>query len=65
MADQISIDKQETGSGGRYVAVVSGHEAEMAFSRASPHLIIIDHTAVQCRMRYVAKVWGRPWRCMR
>ncbi len=51
MADQISIEKQETGSGGRYVAVVSGHEAEMAFSRASPHLIIIDHTAVPDALR--------------
>lgn len=51
MVDQIKITKEETGSGGRYVAVVSGHEAEMAFSRASPHLIIIDHTAVPDALR--------------
>ncbi len=51
MSGQISIEKQETGKGGRYVAVVSGHEAEMTFSRASPHLIIIDHTAVPDALR--------------
>jgi predicted GNAT family acetyltransferase len=51
MAGQINIDKQETEKGGRYVAVVSGHEAEMTFSRASPRLIIIDHTAVPDALR--------------
>lgn len=51
MSESIKIEKQEAGSGGRYVANVSGHEAEMAFSRASPHLIIIDHTAVPDALR--------------
>ncbi|PSH64542.1 GNAT family N-acetyltransferase [Phyllobacterium sophorae] len=51
MAGQIKIDKQETEKGGRYVTVVSGQEAEMTFSRASPHLIIVDHTAVPDALR--------------
>jgi len=51
MPESIKIEKQEAGSGGRYVARVSGHEAEMAYSRASPHLIIIDHTAVPDALR--------------
>ena len=51
MSESIKIEKQEAGSGGRYVANVSGHAAEMAYSRASPHLIIIDHTAVPDALR--------------
>lgn len=51
MGSDITIEKEETEKGGRYVAVVSGHEAEMTFSRASPHLIIIDHTAVPDALR--------------
>ncbi len=51
MTNDIRIEKEETGKGGRYVAVVSGHEAEMTFSRASPHLIIIDHTEVPDALR--------------
>lgn len=39
--------REETGpSGGRYVTGEAGQEAEMTYSRASPKLIIIDHTAV-------------------
>jgi hypothetical protein len=33
-------------SGGRYVTGAAPNEAEMTFSRASDHLIIIDHTGV-------------------
>ncbi|PSH54430.1 GNAT family N-acetyltransferase [Phyllobacterium brassicacearum] len=51
MTNEIKIEKEETEKGGRYVAVVSGHEAEMTFSRASPHLIIVDHTAVPDALR--------------
>jgi predicted GNAT family acetyltransferase len=51
MTSEIKIEKEETEKGGRYLAVVSGHEAEMTFSRASPHLIIIDHTAVPDALR--------------
>ncbi len=38
-------------SGGRWVAVVDGHEAEMTYSRASPTLVIIDHTGVPDALR--------------
>lgn len=38
-------------SGGRYVAGEAPNEAEMTFSRASDHLIIIDHTDVPDRYR--------------
>lgn len=51
MANEITIEREATGKGGRYVTKVSGHEAEMTFSRASPHLIIIDHTAVPDALR--------------
>ena len=45
MADE-KIRKEETESGGRYVIVMDGHEAEMTFSRAGENIIIIDHTGV-------------------
>ena len=39
---------EETGSKGRYVTrpAPDGPEAEMTFSKAGEHLIIIDHTGV-------------------
>ncbi|MGJ8571157.1 MAG: GNAT family N-acetyltransferase [Hoeflea sp.] len=43
---------EETGStGGRYVASLKGVEAEMTYSRASPQLVIIDHTGVPDSLR--------------
>jgi predicted GNAT family acetyltransferase len=46
------IRREERGtSGGRWVTVVDGHEAEMTYSRASPTLIIIDHTEVPDALR--------------
>mgnify|MGYP003630827307 CR=1 FL=1 len=43
---------EETGqSGGRFIARVEGAEAEMTYSRASPQLIIIDHTGVPDSLR--------------
>jgi predicted GNAT family acetyltransferase len=46
------IRREETrASGGRWVTVVDGHEAEMTYSRASPTLIIIDHTEVPDALR--------------
>jgi len=46
------IHREERGtSGGRWSAVVDGHEAEMTYSRASPTLIIIDHTSVPDALR--------------
>ena len=47
----MDIRLEETGSGGRYVTAVDGHEAEMTFSRTSPRLIIIDHTGVPDALR--------------
>ena len=40
------IRREETDTGGRYVVVVNGHEAEMTFSKAGTSRIIIDHTGV-------------------
>ncbi|HWU62230.1 MAG TPA: GNAT family N-acetyltransferase, partial [Ensifer sp.] len=42
----MDIREEKTTSGGRYVATLEGHEAEMTYSRTSPELIIIDHTGV-------------------
>ncbi|MDX3929181.1 MAG: GNAT family N-acetyltransferase [Shinella sp.] len=47
----MNIRSEETGSHGRYSALVEGHEAEMTYSRASPRLIIIDHTGVPDALR--------------
>ncbi|NTI62474.1 N-acetyltransferase [Agrobacterium rhizogenes] len=47
----MDIRNENNASGGRYVATVEGHEAEMTFSRASPNLIIIDHTGVPDALR--------------
>ncbi|MDF1607987.1 GNAT family N-acetyltransferase [Hoeflea sp. YIM 152468] len=38
-------------TGGRYLARLESAEAEMTFSRASPHLVIIDHTGVPDSLR--------------
>jgi predicted GNAT family acetyltransferase len=46
------IRREERGrSGGRWTVVVEGHESEMTYSRASPTLIIIDHTGVHDALR--------------
>lgn len=42
----MEINKIESANRGRYLTVVDGHESEMTFSRASPKLVIIDHTDV-------------------
>jgi predicted GNAT family acetyltransferase len=42
----MDIRDEDGPKGGRYVTGEPGQEAEMTFSRASPHLIIIDHTGV-------------------
>ena len=47
MSGDFSIELEETGSKGRYLHRGSnGAEAEMTFSKAGEHLIIIDHTEV-------------------
>ena len=46
------VRREERGSsGGRWVATLDGHEAEMTYSRASASLIIIDHTGVPDALR--------------
>jgi uncharacterized protein len=47
--DQAS--REDRATGGRWVVVVEGHEAEMTYSRASATLIIIDHTGVPDALR--------------
>nr|WP_070960352.1 GNAT family N-acetyltransferase [Hyphomonas sp. Mor2] len=47
----ISIKREDSPNGGRYVAVVNGDEAEMTYSRAGTSRIIIDHTGVPDSMR--------------
>ncbi len=47
----MNIMREDRPSGGRYVATVEGHEAEITFSRASPKLVIVDHTGVPDALR--------------
>jgi len=43
---EFDIRKEDGPTGGRYVVVVNGHEAEMTYSKAGETRIIIDHTGV-------------------
>ena len=47
----MQITEENGPTGGRYIARLEGAEAEMTFSRASPVLIIIDHTGVPDTLR--------------
>ena len=47
----ITITLEDGPTGGRYIARLEGVEAEMTFSRASPQLVIIDHTGVPDSLR--------------
>ena len=47
----MQIDGQDGKSGGKYRAELAGHFGEMTYSRASPQLIIIDHTQVDDALR--------------
>lgn len=53
MTDAITIELEQSGSKGRYVALVEGREgeAELTFSVASDTLVIADHTGVPETMR--------------
>ena len=44
--DGLTIEREDTGSKGRYVYRAGGREAEMTFSKAGVRQIIIDHTEV-------------------
>lgn len=50
---EISITREDTDTKGRYVATIDDVEGagEMTFSKASPTMIIVDHTAVPDSMR--------------
>ena len=48
---ETEITREVTGSKGRYVARVDGHEAELTYSIASPKMIIADHTGVPEALR--------------
>lgn len=41
---EVVVEREEQGSKGRWVVKKDGLEAEMTYSRASPTLIIVDHT---------------------
>jgi uncharacterized protein len=43
--------REDGTSRGRWVVDVDGHAAEMTYSRVSPTLVIIDHTAVPDALR--------------
>lgn len=47
----MQISDENGPTGGRYVARLEGAEAGMTFSRASPQLVIIDHTGVPDSLR--------------
>ncbi|MEQ9469440.1 MAG: GNAT family N-acetyltransferase [Roseitalea porphyridii] len=47
----MQITEENGPTGGRYIARLEGAEAEMTFSRASPTLVIIDHTGVPDALR--------------
>lgn len=47
----MNILNQDSGSKGRYYTIVEGHEAEVTYSRASPQLIIVNHTGVPDALR--------------
>jgi predicted GNAT family acetyltransferase len=47
----MDISHQQLKSGGRYSATLDGHEAELTYSRTSPRLVIVDHTAVPDELR--------------
>ncbi|MEX0954121.1 MAG: GNAT family N-acetyltransferase [Dehalococcoidia bacterium] len=47
MSEEFTIELEETGSKGRYLhRGPNGAAAEMTFSKAGEHLVIIDHTEV-------------------
>ena len=47
----MNILHEETGAKGSYHVTVEGHEAEVTYSRASPQLVIVDHTGVPDALR--------------
>ena len=50
-SEQIPIELKESATGGAYSFARDGAVAELTFSRASPTLIIVDHTEVPAAFR--------------
>ncbi len=50
-APALPVAHEEGGTKGRYVVRLEGTEAEMTYTRAGEHLIIIDHTSVPDALR--------------
>jgi predicted GNAT family acetyltransferase len=50
-APALLVTHEESETKGRYVIRLAGAEAEMTYSRAGQHLIIIDHTSVPDALR--------------
>jgi predicted GNAT family acetyltransferase len=50
-APALPVTHEESGNKGRYVVRLEGTEAEMTYTRAGQHLIIIDHTSVPDALR--------------
>ena len=48
---EINIQREDSPTGGRYVTIINGDEAEMTYSRAGKSRIIIDHTGVPDSIR--------------
>ncbi len=49
--EELTIEREEGASKGRYTVRLDGAEAEMTYSRAGDSMIIIDHTEVPDSMR--------------
>ncbi|MFN4102128.1 MAG: GNAT family N-acetyltransferase, partial [Pararhodobacter sp.] len=45
------VEREDGPSKGRYKLVINSVEAEMTYSRAGEHLLIIDHTEVPAALR--------------
>ena len=52
MSDRpIPIEHEQHADGGKYIARIGSHAAEMTYRRASPQRIVIDHTFVPPELR--------------
>ena len=50
-APALPVAHEESGTKGRYIVSLEGTEAEMTYTQAGQHLIIIDHTSVPDALR--------------
>lgn len=48
---ELDIKREESATKGRWFVEIDGHVAEMTYSRASPTLIIVDHTELPEALR--------------